>query len=90
MSYSPCKAQVPTFALRCRRRPNLEFRPTFERHCPEEWVNLAKLCWSLRPEERPDFDRVVKMMAMIVSSIREKVNARGVIPPPAPGELNLL
>jgi hypothetical protein len=74
---------VSTCSCLCRRRPNLEFRPTFERRCPEEWCNLAKLCWSLKPEERPDFDRVVKMMTMIVASIREKVNERGYIPPEA-------
>jgi hypothetical protein len=50
-------------------------------------MNLAKLCWSLKPEERPDFDRVCKMMTMIVASIREQVNEHGVIPP---AELNLL
>jgi hypothetical protein len=30
------------------------------------------------------------MMSMIVQSIREKVNTRGIIPPQAPEELNLL
>ena len=76
-----CDTEQTAPRVCCRRRPNLEFRPTFERHCPEEWVNLAKLCWSLKPEVRPDFDRVVKMMGMIVSSIRDKVNERGIIPP---------
>jgi hypothetical protein len=64
---------------RCRRRVTLDFRPTFERGCPEEWINLAKSCWALRPEERPDFDRVVKMMRMIVATIRDKINTEGVI-----------
>lgn len=63
----------------CRRRVTLDFRPTFERGCPEEWINLAKSCWALRPEERPDFDRVVKMMRMIIATIKEKINAEGVL-----------
>ena len=63
----------------CRRRVTLDFRPTFERGCPEEWINLAKSCWALRPEERPDFDRVVKMMKMIIATIRDKINTEGVI-----------
>lgn len=57
----------------------LEFRPTFERKCPEQWIDLATSCWSLRPEERPDFDRVVKMMNMIIASFRDKVDADGLI-----------
>ena len=71
--------QAFTEGVLCRRRVTLDFRPTFERGCPEEWINLAKSCWALRPEERPDFDRVVKMMRMIIATIRDKINTEGVI-----------
>ena len=72
-------SNYPSPVCACRRKVTLDFRPTFERGCPYEWANLAKSCWSLRAEERPDFDRVVKMMKLLIATLREKVNEEGVI-----------
>uniref|UniRef100_A0A2P2LRC4 non-specific serine/threonine protein kinase n=2 Tax=Rhizophora mucronata TaxID=61149 RepID=A0A2P2LRC4_RHIMU len=48
---------------------NKNLRPVIPGNCPPAMRDLIEQCWSLRPEKRPEFSQIVKLLEQLESSL---------------------
>jgi len=47
-------------------------RPKIPKHTPKEWIKLIEKCWHQRPEKRPDFPEILKMLDGLWNTFYQK------------------